>query len=212
VQNNYPTGVTVRVRARGSTRAADYALLAETVAEATALPVCAIEIAQRCGTCGSAEHGRPFVAAPSTLTGSVRVSLSRAGELTVVAVSWAGAVGIDLEDIAAVRRAGFDDVAFTAAERSELAGLDHADADYARAVLWTRKEAVLKLTGDGLRVDPRHLGTSLGASSRLSWPGSPVDVARVRLTPVALGHGHAGLVGTLAHLPNRDALPGVVRS
>jgi len=208
VHNNHPRGVTVRVRARGSTRAADYAFLAETVAEAGALPVSAVEVAQRCGTCGSSEHGRPFVAAPPNLTGVVRVSLSRAGELTVVAVSWAGAVGIDVEEIAAVRRGGFDDVAFTAAERSELGGLKDADADHARAVFWTRKEAVLKLTGEGLRVDPLHVGTSLTGNCLLSWPGSLPDLAMVRLTPVDVGR--PGLVGTLAHLPNDAALPGAV--
>lgn len=208
MHNKYPRGVTVRALARGSTRAADYAFLAETVAETGALPVCAIEVAQRCGTCGSSEHGRPFVAAPPNLTGVVRISLSRAGELTVVAVSWAGAVGIDIEQIASVRRAGFDDVAFTAAERSELGGLTVADADHARAVFWTRKEAVLKLNGVGLRVDPLHVGTSLTGNRLLSWPGSLPDMAMVRLMPVDLGR--AGLVGTLAHLPNDAALPGTV--
>lgn len=206
MHNKYPSGVTVRVRARGSTRAADYAFLAETVAETSTLPVSEVEVAQRCETCGSSEHGRPFVTAPPNLTGVVRVSLSRAGELTVVAVSWAGPVGIDVEEIAAVRRAGFDDVAFTAAERSELGGLTAADADHARAVFWTRKEAALKLTGEGLRVDPLHVGTSLTAHALLSWPGSLADMALIRLTHVDLGPG--GLVATLAHLPNDAALPG----
>ncbi|TDW29424.1 4'-phosphopantetheinyl transferase family protein [Cryobacterium psychrophilum] len=205
MQNNYPTDVTVRVRARGTTKAADYALLAEAVADAAMLQRAGIEITQHCAYCGATEHGRPFVTAPPDLADTVHVSLSRAGGLTAMAVSFDGPVGIDIEDIAAVRRAGFDEVAFNAAERSELAHLAAAEGDHARAVLWTRKEAILKLTGDGLRVDPRELNPSVAGLTPLSWPGARVDMTHVRLTPITLGH--AGLVGTLAHLPKEDPAP-----
>lgn len=54
-----------------------------------------------CAFCGSVEHGRPYVDAP------VDVSVAHAAGLTVVAVSTAGPVGVDVEvdaDITWVRR------------------------------------------------------------------------------------------------------------
>ena len=54
-----------------------------------------------CPFCGSVEHGRPYVDA------AVHVSVAHAGDLTAVAVSTAGPVGVDLEvdaDVDWVRR------------------------------------------------------------------------------------------------------------
>jgi 4'-phosphopantetheinyl transferase len=54
-----------------------------------------------CPTCGSVEHGRPYVEAP------VHVSVAHAPGLTLVAVTDVGPVGVDLEagdDLAWTRR------------------------------------------------------------------------------------------------------------
>jgi len=69
-----------------------------------------------------------------------------------------------------------------------------------RARLWTMKEAVLKLSGDGLSVDPRELSvrwSAAGASALLSWSTATLDPAQVRFVPFEAG---PGLVGTLAVL------------
>lgn len=202
----------MRVRARATTTATDHAALAALVAARLAsepstgfrrghvVHVSEIEIAHRCSHCGSSRHGQPYVAAPLHLAGTVHVSLSRAGTWLALAVSRTGPVGIDLEEISAVRRAGFDDVAFNPTERAELALLDTAAADHARAVFWTRKEALLKLTGDGLRVDPRELTASLWESAPLLWPRAPLDMTTVQISPVHIDPvrvGDATLVGTL---------------
>ena len=130
----------------------------------------------------------------------VHVSLSRAGDTVVVAVSLMGKIGVDIESVSAVNRAGFDDVAFNAPERSVLNALPAHDRDRARASLWTSKEAALKLSGEGLNVDPRKLTvarTEAGASVLRSWPGATLELGQVHLASFEAG---PGLVGTLAVL------------
>ena len=154
-----------------------------------------VTIEQRCERCGEA-HGRPRVLAPS----GVHVSLSRAGGTAVVAVSLAGPIGVDIESLSAVGRAGFDDVAFNATERTALAAVPIGERDRARARLWTTKEALLKLSGEGLTADPREVTagwSSGGASVLLRWPTTTLDLTRVHLANFSAG---AGLVGTLAVL------------
>ena len=53
--------------------------------------------------------------------------------------------------------AGFDDVALTAREQRHLNALEPARRPQERARLWARKEAWLKMTGEGLRVAPDSL-------------------------------------------------------
>jgi 4'-phosphopantetheinyl transferase len=155
-------------------------------------------IEHRCDRCGGA-HGRPRVLEPPGIV----VSLSRAGETVVIAVSLVGPIGVDIESLAAVGRAGFDDVAFNTFERSALAAVPPDDRDRARATLWTSKEALLKLSGEGLTVDPREVTVGLnaeGASVLLAWPGTTFDLAQVHLVGFDAG---PGMVGTIAVLSAR---------
>lgn len=87
-------------------------------------------------------HGKPVLEHP---THHVSTSLSHG--LAVVAVCDDGPVGVDVEHLDATRFAGFEDVVPAPGEQAR----DLRE----RAVLWTRKEAVLKATGEGLRTDPR---------------------------------------------------------
>ncbi|GAB3200431.1 hypothetical protein GCM10027062_19950 [Nocardioides hungaricus] len=88
----------------------------------------ATNVARLCPRCGSAAHGRPRV-----LGADVHVSLSYAGRLGVVAWSGAGPVGIDV------------------AEEGPPVG------EFGDRRAWTRIEALLKATGEGLHRDPRDL-------------------------------------------------------
>jgi 4'-phosphopantetheinyl transferase len=126
----------------------------------------------------------------------------------VVAVSLAGPVGVDIESVSAVGRAGFDDVAFNAFERDALQAVPLGERDRVRATLWTAKETVLKLFGAGLTVDPRELTVAWrsqpSASAQpqptptlLSWPSATFDLSQVHLTSFDAG---PGLVGSVAGL------------
>lgn len=189
---------------RGETDAADRAFLLAAAGWVLGSVPGALSLDRRCPTCGGADHGPPFVrgadGAAGTETGTGRrldVSLSRAGATLAVALSFAGPVGIDIESVEAVGRAGFDDVAFNPVELAALAELPAGHAGRARTEIWTGKEAALKAVGVGLRVDPRTL------TVRLPQPG---EEAHPRLTAEP---GHA-LPRVLPRLAAFDAGPGLV--
>ncbi len=88
----------------------------------------ASDVVRVCPRCGSADHGRP-----RTRGADVHVSLSYAGALGVVAWSAEGPVGIDV------------------AEEGPPVG------EFGDRRTWTRIEALLKATGEGLSRDPADL-------------------------------------------------------
>lgn len=131
---------------------------------------------RRCPDCGE-EHGKPVLDHPT-----LHVSTSQAQGLAAVAVTDAGPVGVDVERVGAASFPGFDGVARGPRE----------DGDPTR--LWTRKEAVLKATGEGLLTDP--------ASVVVSDDWEPSRGAQLYDVPV--GTGWCGAVAVLA--PTRPAL------
>lgn len=118
-----------------------------------------IVIGHVCPRCGSDEHGRPFLVPTASLRDPAHVSVARADDLSVVAISDVGPVGVDVEPRGAARFAGFDDVGLHPDER-------HARADDP-TLLWVRKEALLKAAGMGLLVDPGLV--RVDASGLLAW-------------------------------------------
>jgi 4'-phosphopantetheinyl transferase len=180
--------VSVFVNERG-TAAADRALLAASVALVLGCDASEVTVTRRCDHCGSTVHGRPVVAAPRPAF----ASLSRAGDLVAVAVSLAAPVGIDLESLAAVAASPFDDVALTPAERARVVGA--VDPLRLRATLWTRKEALLKATGAGLRVDPSLVG--IGADGTLDTWAAPGARPTATLLDVETPPGYVGTVALL---------------
>ena len=89
---------------------------------------------------------------------AVSFNLAYAGDRVVVVVANGNLdAGVDVERVRGSRAAVLGTAAagvLTARERSELARLPSAGREHALAVWWTRKEAVLKATGDGLAVAP----------------------------------------------------------
>lgn len=114
-----------------------------------------------CPQCGPGQdHGRPgflLDGGPAPLA----LSASRASGWVLLAavVNPADGVrlGVDLEQIGHAAFEGFDDVALTTNEKDFLASVPEQDQASQRARLWARKEAWLKMTGEGLRRNPAEL-------------------------------------------------------
>lgn len=143
----------------------------------------------RCGSGPGVTHGRPgytFDGAPAPLL----LSLSRAAGWTLLAaVTEPGPeqrLGVDVEDPQRLDFDGFDAVALTTAERQAVASLHGDDLLRGRARLWARKEAFLKMTGEGLSRAPETVDV-LGRPGVTDLPpavsGLPVDL----VAAVALG-------------------------
>lgn len=147
----------------------------------------------RCGTGPALAHGRPGY----TLRGErlpLALSLSRSSGwilLGAVVDPPSGVeIGVDLEDPSRLGFDGFDAVALTPAEQSSLAGLAGKALRQERARLWVRKEAWLKMTGDGLTTAPGTLDVLCRAGIRDLLPGEaglPPDLrAAVAVAGLAL--------------------------
>ena len=161
-----------------------HALLRSVAGAATGQPPGRVRWVTRCAVCGG-PHGRPTMAPARAAAPVPALSLSYAGDLAAVALSWAGRPGVDVESVAA---AGAHDLS------GVLAGADPALA-------WVRAEAVLKATGDGLAVDPRDLQIRDGSGGPrlVGWRGRAlpdVHVVDLELDPELDGE-HVGALAVL---------------
>lgn len=121
----------------------------------------------QCGPDGDRAHGRPGYSRNGRQL-PVILSLARAGGWILMAgLALPGdgvRLGVDVEDPAAVGFPGFDATTLTAAETASVGQQPDGLRNAARACLWARKEAWLKMTGGGLRTAP-------AAVDVLSLPG-----------------------------------------
>ncbi|MFF4870424.1 4'-phosphopantetheinyl transferase family protein [Streptomyces sp. NPDC090109] len=127
------------------------ALLRTAAAGYLGLPPGRVEVVARCPDC-SRNHGKPEL--PGT---GLQVSVSHSGARVAVAVTRAGPVGIDVEEISASVTPSelLPHVVGPAEPRTPA----HATVSGFHR-MWTRKEAVLKATGQGLRVPLSEVGVS----------------------------------------------------
>ena len=128
---------------------------------ATGTPPAAVRIERHCPTCPQ-PHGRP------TLPGTgLHASISHSGDRVAVALTAAGPVGVDVEVVHHV------DVALLAP--SVLHPAESAADLPAFFRYWTRKEATVKATGDGITVGLHRLHVSApGEPPALrEYPGRP---------------------------------------
>lgn len=154
--------------------------------EMLSLPAADLTVAYSCLQCGTGPgtgHGRPgysYRGAPVPLA----LSLSRAGGWTLLAAvvdaSPGTRLGADIEDPSRTGFDGFDGLALTPAERRNLRNVTLELLPAARARLWARKEAWLKMTGDGLRIAPSTVDVSARPGLRDLGPaetGLPAHLA-----------------------------------
>ena len=171
------------------------ALLRDRVAQRLACAPRAVSLTSFCPMCGSTAHGRPHVRTPASGL-RLWVSLGRTPGLVLIATSDVGPVGIDVERVVDTAFDGFADVALHPLERATDPG--------ERAVLWARKEAVLKAVGTGLTVDPRTVRVSpAGELARLVDGPQSVVSQRVWLSDLAITTGYAACVALVSDRRHR---------
>jgi 4'-phosphopantetheinyl transferase len=169
------------------------ALLRLVAAPLTAGSAAAVVVDRTCPSCGR-HHGRPRL--PGT---GLHVSISHSGVTVAVAVSNAGEVGVDVQQV-------------EEGPVQELSPLVLAESEAAHVAVardfftyWARKEALVKATGDGVTVPlPEVVVSPPGTPPRvLGYPRQDGLAAQLRDLGPELGY-----VGALAVLSPR---PVVVR-
>jgi 4'-phosphopantetheinyl transferase len=164
------------------------ALLGEILGEAPA----AVAVERHCARCGAGDHGKPQMADSAT---GLHFSLTHSGDHAGVALTRAGAVGVDVEcpkpgrDYRSLYRRSL-----TAGETAALQAAGDQALDFLR--VWVRKEAVTKAVGTGVatRFD----------SFEVAAPGLPAAVQTSRIpTPNAEDT-------TLVDLATREGCPAAV--
>lgn len=180
-------------RAEDRARAALSSALSRTVlARLAGVRPADLVFVRRCPRCGG-RHGKPWLSGPGA---ELQFSVSHAGDVVGLAVTRRGPVGIDVEPLDGARVGPWlDDAALSPSERQELRASSGADPMWARALVWTRKEALLKASGYGLIVDPAQ-----------------VRVSAARLPPALCGWDHAPSRPTAATLRDLDPGPQHVAS
>lgn len=153
-----------------------------------------IEFTATCRHCGG-PHGRLEV---DTLDGRMRLSITHSGARVGVALTWDVACGLDIEQVA-LRGESAPSNALSPFEREVLASLPAAERTGAFIRTWTRKEAVLKATGDGLLLSPADLTMSLPwQPARLdSWINRPPPHTTVHLHDLDVGPQYRASLATL---------------
>jgi 4'-phosphopantetheinyl transferase len=162
----------------------------------------AVALDRTCTNCGK-PHGKPRVK-----DSDLELSVSHSGDRIAVAVARATPVGVDVEWTAGRQRdrpddeqAGLERYVLSEAEQAALtAGTRRRDF----LVAWTRKEAVTKATGDGLRVPFKDVVVSPAQSppAVIAWPyPDPPDT--VALFDLDAGDGY---VAALAVIGRCDAV------
>jgi len=158
----------------------------ELLAASSALSVdaSALAVGRRCPECGSADHGQPFVDFADGRASGCWVSLARSSGVEAAVACLTGPVGVDIESRAAVALHPVAATLLHPAEADELDALGQTEADALLASLWVAKEALLKATGRGLRVDPRgiRLGIARDAVTVERWPAELALATSPRVT------------------------------
>lgn len=187
--------------------------------EHTGTPPSGQRFDRTCLICGGA-HGKPVLIRPKHKSPAPHVNLSYAGEQVVLALTSAP-VGIDIESHMATDFAGFSAVALTAQEAHELLEFEARDRLAAKAAWWTRKEAALKATGHGLRVDATSLRVTPPDRPPLllEWHDPEIPRPLLTMSDIPVPGSYAGTVAVLGahrlrimlHDDAHELLPDIVR-
>lgn len=160
-------------------------MLYSAVAQFSGVEASSVRVSARCAHCDR-PHGKPTVTAPRMPDGGeIVVSKSRAGEFVAVAVGCGGELGIDLESVSRMTRARVDEVAFAPRERDAIDDAPAAVRQSVRTEIFSLKEAYLKATGEGLRLDLTTVDTT-DLARNILVRRVPVSIADLTLNVVLI--------------------------
>jgi 4'-phosphopantetheinyl transferase len=170
---------------------------------ATGLPPEQLPVDRRCPRCG-AQHGKPWLPTAPGL----HLSIAHTDGCVTVAVARGDALGVDVEAIVRPDRDDLDLLSLgtlAPEERAELARQPDEDRARAFTTYWTRKEAVLKATGDGLSTPLEELVVSPPSSAPavLRWDGRTSWSGEVWLHALHPPHGFVATLAVLGGSPLR---------
>lgn len=155
------------------------------------LPNSGARVTNHCPVCGSSEHGPPGVAGiPKSIP--LSISISYADDLTIVALTRVGPVGVDVERSEAASFSGVNAVFHH--ERESMTDIGD------ETITWVRKESLTKATGRGLIVDPREVQLSPADSPPrlIAWDAPDPPKEPVWLDDFETTGEHVSAVCTLA--------------
>jgi phosphopantetheinyl transferase len=139
------------------------------------LPAASIRLDRTCPRCGQ-PHGK-------VRADGVELSVTHAGELVGVAIG-DHPVGIDVEKVdPQLDVDGLAKVALTPEEIDELNGVDGRERARAFLTYWTRREAAVKATGEGLPAKPRKIQAGIQLRGLDVEPGYVAALAVVSAEP-----------------------------
>ncbi|GAB3829474.1 4'-phosphopantetheinyl transferase family protein [Kribbella italica] len=144
------------------------------------LPPASIRLDRRCPDCGR-PHGK-------VRTEGAELSITHSGDLVGVAFHPTTPIGLDVELVnPAVDAVALARVSLASAETDDLVRRPAADQPAAFTTYWTRKEAVVKATGDGIRTDLTKLVVTPPdqPAAVVSWPdhAGPIQLIDVDSAP-----------------------------
>jgi len=131
-------------------------------------------------------RGKPSLRVPVG-TAVLQFNLAHAGEVALIGLAAARAVGVDVEPVRALSDGlAVAEHALSVAERTSLAAAPSAAATWAAFFwYWTRKEAILKATGDGLGVPLPQVDVAWPAQTQARL--QPIEVLDLSGAPHRLG-------------------------
>ncbi|GAA3728813.1 4'-phosphopantetheinyl transferase superfamily protein [Salinactinospora qingdaonensis] len=169
-----------------------------------------------CGRCAALDeprgepHGKPR---PVGVAAGLEISITHSGQRVGVALTQGAPVGLDVEHVRDDRDIeGIAEHALTRVEREALA--THSPAERTRAFFtyWSRKEALLKATGQGLSggLNSVTVSGSTEQPAVLAWD-SPTAPPHVWLTDLAAGSDYRAAVAAITphevNVTEHDAAP-----
>jgi 4'-phosphopantetheinyl transferase len=156
-----------------------------------------VAVDRTCPRCGE-PHGKPHLrlAARPPLLGALNLSIAHAGQWVAVALSSAGRVGVDIEELPVATDEKLRLVALSSTERAASPEIDTA----AFVRYWVSKEAVVKATGDGWFTELNSFSVSapLQPARLLSWPADSTLPDRLMLRDLGTASGYAASVAVIA--------------